>query len=599
MTITGTTEAPTSTTEAPTGTGTDATMTDGTSSTTDVTSSTTDPGTSTGPGPACGDGVMDADEECDDGNQDDTDACTSACKNAVCGDGFAQAGTEECDDGNPDDTDTCTSACKNAVCGDGFVGPGEACDDGNQVDDDACTNACAAASCGDGKLQPGEECDDANPDDTDACLSTCKNAICGDMAVQAVVEACDDGNADETDMCTTMCQLPKCGDGFIQMSNMETCDDKAETKTCDVDCTAATCGDKVLNKAAGEVCDDGNMVNTDACVGMCVVAKCGDMFVQAGVETCDDGNMIQTDACINTCQTAKCGDGQVQAGVEQCDDGNMVDNDMCSNTCKAPVASLGKIYLTSSNGTAGFYGYTIANNTWATLTSPPNVTYSQITNDGTSVYLLGNNNVIYKYNQANNSWSVDPTPGPNAEAASPIGFFKWTNQGFYYLKDGGTNLRHYKNGAWSVVVLPVAGSSAGSWDKVKNELYIRTYGQLGFRVINTLNDATARTIVDVTGVGENSRTGSYVNGFYYGRTFTGTLQKLDAVSGVKTDTLKQPGSDHMGSDADNATGFVYLSGYGGTPTVFQRYDPVQNVITSLANQPSVSNHSTITVMNAP
>ena len=541
---TTTTAAPTTdvpTTDVPTTDTTDgsATGTSTTDATTTSTTSTTDVTTTTsttGPAPVCGDGNVDDGEECDDGNQDDTDTCTNACKTGVCGDGLVILGVEECDDANQDDADACTNACKNAICGDMIVGPGEMCDDGNMVDTDMCTAACAPASCGDTIVEEGvEECDDGNAENTDACLSTCLNAKCGDMAIQADVEDCDDGN----------------------------------------------------------------MVDTDACLNTCKTAKCGDTVIQMGVEECDDGNMVDTDACINTCKTAKCGDGKVQANVEQCDDGNMVDNDACSNTCKLPVGNA-KVYLTSSNGDAGFYGYTIANNSWATLANPPSVTRSQITNDGTSVYSLGSNNIIYKYNPANNTWSVDPTPGPNAqEASQPIGFFKWTSQGFYYLKDGSTNLRHYKNGAWALIALPSAASCAGSWDKAKNELYIRTYSQLGFRVINTTNDTIVRTITDATNVGENSRTGSLSGAFFYDRTFTGTLQKLDAVSGVKTDTAKQPGSDHMGSDTNVATGFIYLSGYGGQGTVFQNYNPANNTITTLANQPNVSNHSTITVVSGP
>lgn len=43
----------------------------------------------------------------------------------------------------------------------------------------------------------------------------------------------------------------------------------------------------------------------------------------------------------------------------------------------------------------------------------------------------------------------------------------------------------------------------------------------------------------------------------------------------------------------------YISGYGGEPTSFQVFDPSDDSLTTLANQPSVSNHSTITVMRAP
>jgi cysteine-rich repeat protein len=58
----------------------------------------------------CGDGVLSVGEECDDGNQEDTDACTSLCQAAACGDGDVQpASGEECDDGNESDADRCAS----------------------------------------------------------------------------------------------------------------------------------------------------------------------------------------------------------------------------------------------------------------------------------------------------------------------------------------------------------------------------------------------------------------------------------------------------------------------------------------------------------
>src|SRR5262249_4569774 len=70
-------------------------------------------------GPAvCGNGVLDLGEACDDGNTDDTDACTSECEAATCGDGFVQAGVEACDDGNEFNDDACTNDCTPPVCGD-------------------------------------------------------------------------------------------------------------------------------------------------------------------------------------------------------------------------------------------------------------------------------------------------------------------------------------------------------------------------------------------------------------------------------------------------------------------------------------------------
>jgi cysteine-rich repeat protein len=48
----------------------------------------------------CGNGVLDAGEECDDGNLDDDDDCLSTCRLATCGDGFLNRLREECDGTN-------------------------------------------------------------------------------------------------------------------------------------------------------------------------------------------------------------------------------------------------------------------------------------------------------------------------------------------------------------------------------------------------------------------------------------------------------------------------------------------------------------------
>ena len=43
----------------------------------------------------CGNGLPDAGEECDDGNSDETDGCTTGCRLAACGDGCWHELTEE------------------------------------------------------------------------------------------------------------------------------------------------------------------------------------------------------------------------------------------------------------------------------------------------------------------------------------------------------------------------------------------------------------------------------------------------------------------------------------------------------------------------
>ena len=48
--------------------------------------------------PLCGNGQVDGDEECDDGNRVDTDSCLTTCRAARCGDSFVHADVEACDD---------------------------------------------------------------------------------------------------------------------------------------------------------------------------------------------------------------------------------------------------------------------------------------------------------------------------------------------------------------------------------------------------------------------------------------------------------------------------------------------------------------------
>jgi cysteine-rich repeat protein len=62
--------------------------------------------------PGCGDGATDAGEQCDDGNIQSGDGCSSACQQeGACGDGTLNAG-EACDDGNSAAGDGCSALCQ-------------------------------------------------------------------------------------------------------------------------------------------------------------------------------------------------------------------------------------------------------------------------------------------------------------------------------------------------------------------------------------------------------------------------------------------------------------------------------------------------------
>jgi cysteine-rich repeat protein len=245
--------------------------------------------------PTCGNFVLEAGEECDDGNIENGDGCNWSCQNEVqCGNSLWEDG-EECDDGNASNEDGCLNTCVVGVCGDGHVQVGvEACDDGNVVGGDGCDAECreegvGEVECGNGAVEEGEACDDGNGEEGDGCRNSCELARCGDGVVWEGEEECDDGNGEDGDGCLNNCERARCGDGVV--------------------------------REGVEACDDGNEEEGDGCRNSCELARCGDGVAWEGEEACDDGNEEETDACLNNCEWARCGDGVVWAGVEVCDGG--------------------------------------------------------------------------------------------------------------------------------------------------------------------------------------------------------------------------------------------------------------------------------------
>ena len=91
----------------------------------------------------CGNGMPEGDEQCDDGNQDDTDGCNRLCQAEFCGDGEVN-NDETCDDGDANSNtlpDSCRLDCKPFWCGDGVVDSREECDTG-AVDGPECDLNC-------------------------------------------------------------------------------------------------------------------------------------------------------------------------------------------------------------------------------------------------------------------------------------------------------------------------------------------------------------------------------------------------------------------------------------------------------------------------
>lgn len=210
----------------------------------------------------------------------DTSGDTGGFGVVSCGDGWVNA-PEECDDGNHLNGDGCTSSCTIEgevipVCGDGIMISGEDCDDGNNADGDGCSAFCvrespAGAACGNGMTDDGEECDNGEKNsDTaaNACRLSCKQNSCGDYVVDRG-EQCDQGTANSSlvpDRCRTDCTLPRCGDGV--RDGFEACDGSFG---CSGDCTlttyAAQCGNGIREDT--EQCDDANDHDGDGCSHRC------------------------------------------------------------------------------------------------------------------------------------------------------------------------------------------------------------------------------------------------------------------------------------------------------------------------------------------
>jgi cysteine-rich repeat protein len=315
-------------------------------------------------------------------------------------------------------------------------------------------------------------------------------------------------------------------------------------------------------------------------------------------EACDDGDGDDSDECTARCALAACGDGVVWLGVEVCDDGNARAGDGCDADCQPEGRP--DVYLASALSDFGFHGYHSALDVWETLPGPPSISYTQLTNDGERVYSLGLDNTIYAYSPDTREWSIDPTPGPGLDLAGvPTGFFKWTDRGFYYVQDGPTTLYHFVDDAWVTIALPNVGSCAGTWVRADDELYIRSHQQTGFMVVRTLDDVVVRSVTDIVQVPEPSRMGAVANGFFHVRGMFGPIERLDAITGEKSSTGVFPKSAQTAADVDQATGSIYLAGYQNQATSFQRYDPVDNQLVTLADSPGVPDLSTITVMLPP
>jgi cysteine-rich repeat protein len=99
-------------------------------------------------------------EQCDDGNILDGDGCSHDCKREFCGDGIVNNGEAcdraltpaSCN------LDCTLSRCGDGKLNT-FAVPPEQCDDGNSQSGDGCSSVCRLEHCGNGVVDSGEDCD--------------------------------------------------------------------------------------------------------------------------------------------------------------------------------------------------------------------------------------------------------------------------------------------------------------------------------------------------------------------------------------------------------------------------------------------------------
>lgn len=248
-------------------------------------------------GPVCGNGNVEAGEQCDDGNTTNGDGCSSTCQieTPVCGNGNLEAG-EQCDDGNTNNGDGCDSNCQFET-----TGGGDECNDcipassstyfGSTADN---TGAGNDSSCG-GTNDVIDEwyCYIASCTGT-ATATTCQSATVFDTTL-TVFDGCSGSELACND--DTPGSLPQCllsGNNYYKSTVSWACvqgvtyyvrvagfNGANGAYALDISCQGPVCGNGTVE--SGETCDDGNTQSGDGC----------DAFCQAETQTPDN------DDCAN------------------------------------------------------------------------------------------------------------------------------------------------------------------------------------------------------------------------------------------------------------------------------------------------------------
>ena len=134
-------------------------------------------------GQICGNGIVEGDEACDDGNDSNNDECLNTCELNVCGDDYVYTGVESCDDGDENgqtcDADYGGSCSSCSVTCQYTISSGEYCGDGIRNGTEACDGSDVPYHCfnfAGGVRDEGDECDSSEAGTQGSCPTgyTCR-----------------------------------------------------------------------------------------------------------------------------------------------------------------------------------------------------------------------------------------------------------------------------------------------------------------------------------------------------------------------------------------------------------------------------------------
>ena len=262
--------------------------------------------------------------------------------------------------------DPMTLECRAPVCGNGIVEANEPCDDGNTDDADACSNDCTVNgdTCASPAIITFDPVDHSfvvssnttgvGADFNLSCTSTSLN---GDLVFQLTSPISGRWTVDMTgvhDMALAV--RTSCLDSSSEID----CSDSG----LDVGIPEQVVFDLLQGETVYLIADGwGTFIRNE---GAFTLAGTVTPFVGVG-DPCDPAGVVglcppgsQCDTNSLTCRGSVCGDGVTESG-EECDDGNGVDTDACSNACRLNGDSCAAPIVLEHDPVT--YGFTVSDDT--------------------------------------------------------------------------------------------------------------------------------------------------------------------------------------------------------------------------------------------